>query len=62
MYCNIIYQYLPIYLRRSTASCLAIYLCALNINPQCVIVNNDISEEPCDAQSLSLGLEGKSCL
>lgn len=62
MYCSIIYPDLSVYLMRPTASSLAIYLGALSINPQCVIVNDDISEEPCYALSLSLGLEGKSCL
>lgn len=63
MHCNIIYQYLSIYLRRSTASSSVIHLWIWNINSQYVIVDNDISEEPCYASSIvTLDLKGKSCL
>lgn len=46
MHYNTICQYLSVYLKGPTASSPAIYLRSWNINPQCVIVDNDIYESP----------------
>lgn len=46
MHYNTICQYQPAYLKGTTASSPAIYLRSWNINPQCVIVGDDIYESP----------------